>query len=75
MNVRLNQKVRAMPKNKRSIGHQPTKERFGKIVFVNNNLFVVKFKNYKECFNVADIVNPNRYMLKTWTGKEWAAIN
>ncbi len=75
MSIKLNQKIRAMPRSKRCVGHQPTKERFGRVIFVNNNLFVVKFKNYKESFNTADIVSPNRYMLKTWTGKEWASIN
>ncbi len=75
MNVRLNQKIRAMPQNKRCVGHQPSIERFGRIVFINDHLFVVKFKNYKESFNIADIVNRNRYNLKVWTGREWAAIN
>jgi len=76
MGIKLNQKVRVVPtgKGSKTIGGQTSKEKFGRIIFINKNLIVIRYKRYTEAFNLADLISPQQYKLLKWTGVIWAQI-
>lgn len=46
----------------------------GKIILTQPTYIVVKFDNYIECFNIADIVNPASNKLQIKQNKEWVDV-
>jgi hypothetical protein len=76
MGININQKVRVVPtgKGNKVIGGQTATEKFGRVIFINKNLVVIRYKKYREAFNLADLVSPQQYKLLKWTGDIWTQI-
>jgi hypothetical protein len=57
------------------VRHKDLKQKYGRIHAITKFNIIVAYKNYKESFNLADIVtNPKYYKIKVWTGVSWEKV-
>lgn len=50
-------------------------ENIGVVEKIYRNFILLKFKKYKECILVADILNREDHRLKVKKGKAWVEVN
>ena len=46
----------------------------GDIKFINKNFITVQYENYREAFNLTDMVNKRNYILQIRKDKEWQNV-
>ena len=56
-------------------GRNLEKDKRGEVISISRNFIVVKFENYTESFNIADIIDPNQSVLKVRKNNEWLGLN
>ena len=68
MILKKGQKVMVFQKPGR---HKIQKTKYGRICEITKHNIVLDYKQYKESFNLADILSPGEYKLIVWTGLAW----
>lgn len=51
------------------------RENIGTVEKIYKNFILLKFKKYKECILIADILNREDHRLKVKKGKAWVEVN
>lgn len=73
LNLKIGQRIMVDPEPGR---HKEARQKYGRIHSILKFNIVVDYKQYKESFNLSDLVtSPNHYKLKVWTGIMWEEIN
>lgn len=73
MKLKIGDKVRVT--YKRGHGNNVIERRkIGEIMYLNTRFIVVKFKNHKESFCIADIVAPIDKVLEVRKNEQWTEI-
>lgn len=47
----------------------------GRIAVITNNFIVVQFKNYRESFNITDLLAKGWVDMQLWNGREWIDVD
>lgn len=71
MILKKGQKVMVVQKPGR---HKTQKTKYGRISEITKHNIVLDYKQYKESFNLSDILSPGEYKLIAWTGLAWEQI-